>query len=37
VLPWRPPANRDPAGDEIAMLKPFLFRHIELARRRSWS
>jgi uracil-DNA glycosylase len=31
VLPWRPPANRDPSGDEIAMLKPFLFRHIELA------
>jgi uracil-DNA glycosylase len=31
VLPWRPPANRDPAGDEIALLKPFLVRHIELA------
>jgi uracil-DNA glycosylase len=31
VLPWRPPANRDPSGDEIAMLRPFLCRHIELA------
>lgn len=30
VLPWRPPANRDPSGDEIAMLKPFLMRHIAL-------
>ena len=32
VLPWRPPQNRDPSGDEAAMLLPFLFRHIELAR-----
>jgi uracil-DNA glycosylase len=31
VLPWRPPANRDPSSDEIAMMSPFLFRHIELA------
>jgi uracil-DNA glycosylase len=31
VLPWRPPENRDPAGDEIAMMKAFLTRHIELA------
>ncbi len=31
VLPWRPPANRDPSGDEAAMMAPFLFRHIELA------
>ena len=31
VLPWRPPQNRDPSGDEVAMLTPFLFRHIELA------
>lgn len=30
VLPWRPPQNRDPAPDEIAMMKPFLLRHIEL-------
>lgn len=31
VLPWRPPGNRDPAADEIELLKPFLFRHVELA------
>lgn len=30
VLPWRPPQNRDPRPDEIAMLLPFLRRHIEL-------
>ncbi len=30
VLPWRPPQNRDPAADEIAMMLPFLFRHIEI-------
>ena len=32
VLPWRPPQNRDPRPEEIAMLKPFLARHIALAR-----
>ncbi len=32
VLPWRPPQNRDPLPEEIAMLKPFLKRHVELAR-----
>ena len=32
VLPWRPPANRDPAPDEVAMMTPFLMRHIALAR-----
>ncbi len=31
VLPWRPPQNRDPRPDEIAMLKPFLDRHVALA------
>ncbi|RPE66275.1 DNA polymerase [Pacificibacter maritimus] len=31
ALPWRPPENRDPTAREIAMLKPFLLRHIELA------
>ena len=31
VLPWRPPQNRDPQPDEIAMMKPFLLRHIALA------
>ncbi len=30
VLPWRPPQNRDPKPDEIAMLTPFLARHIAL-------
>ncbi|WP_299778169.1 uracil-DNA glycosylase [uncultured Roseobacter sp.] len=32
VLPWRPPQNRDPQPDEIAMMRPFLERHIALAR-----
>ena len=31
TLPWRPPQNRDPSSDEIAMMLPFLRRHIELA------
>lgn len=31
VLPWRPPQNRDPSADEVSMMAPFLFRHIELA------
>ncbi|GGA07542.1 MAG: uracil-DNA glycosylase [Rhodobacteraceae bacterium] len=30
VLPWRPPQNRDPKPDEIAMMKPFLAKHIAL-------
>lgn len=30
VIPWRPPANRDPNPDEIAMMLPFLEKHIEL-------
>lgn len=30
VLPWRPPQNRDPSSEEIAMMAPFLFRHIAL-------
>lgn len=30
VLPWRPPQNRDPKPDEIAMLLPFVQRHVEL-------
>lgn len=32
VLPWRPPQNRDPKPAEIAMMQPFLQRHIELAK-----
>lgn len=31
VLPWRPPQNRDPRPEEIAMMRPFLDRHIALA------
>lgn len=31
LLPWRPPQNRDPSPEEIALMKPFLLRHIELA------
>jgi len=30
VLPWRPPQNREPEADEIAMLLPFLRKHVEL-------
>lgn len=30
VLPWRPPGNREPSSDEVAMMAPFLFRHVEL-------
>ena len=32
VLPWRPPQNRDPKLEEIAMMLPFLHRHIALAK-----
>ena len=31
VIPWRPPSNRDPKSLEIAMMQPFLMRHIALA------
>lgn len=30
VMPWRPPQNRDPSQDEIAMMRPFVQRHIAL-------
>ena len=30
VMPWRPPQNRDPEPDEIAMMLPFVERHIAL-------
>jgi|SRR6056297_755494 len=32
VLPWRPPQNRDPKPVEMAMMMPFLLRHIALAK-----
>lgn len=31
VVPYRPPGNRNPTPEEIAMFTPFLLRHIELA------
>ena len=31
VLPWRPPQNRDPKPEEVAMMLPFLEKHVELA------
>jgi len=31
VLPWRPPGNRTPEPAEIAMMLPFLERHVALA------
>jgi DNA polymerase len=30
VMPWRPPGNRDPEPGEIAMMQPFVERHIAL-------
>ena len=30
VLPWRPPQNREPTPEEMAMLVPFLERHVHL-------
>lgn len=31
VVPWRPPQNREPLPGEIAMMMPFLARHVALA------
>jgi DNA polymerase len=31
ILPWRPPQNRDPNAEEIAMMRPFMARHVDLA------
>ncbi|MBT8456605.1 MAG: uracil-DNA glycosylase, partial [Alphaproteobacteria bacterium] len=31
ILPWRPPQNRDPEPAEMAMMMPFVERHIALA------
>lgn len=30
VVPWRPPQNRDPEPGELAMMRPFVERHIAL-------
>ncbi|WP_296761657.1 uracil-DNA glycosylase [Sediminimonas sp.] len=30
ILPWRPPQNRDPTPQEIAMMVPFMRRHVAL-------
>ena len=32
LLPWRPPGNRSPTSEELIMLKPWLLRHIQLAK-----
>jgi uracil-DNA glycosylase len=32
VIPWRPPGNRTPTAEEMAVCAPFLFRHIALAK-----
>ena len=32
VVPWRPPGNRAPSADEIALCKPFIARHIALTK-----
>lgn len=31
VMFWRPPGNREPTPEELAMVLPFTLRHIELA------
>jgi DNA polymerase len=30
IVPWRPPGNRQPTSQEIALCQPFIERHIEL-------
>jgi uracil-DNA glycosylase len=32
IIFWRPPGNREPSAEEIALCLPFVHRHIELAR-----
>ncbi len=32
ILPWRPPQNRDPEPNEIAMMVPFVQRHVDLVK-----
>ena len=31
LIPWRPPGNRTPTTEEMALLLPFLYRHVQLA------
>jgi DNA polymerase len=31
LIPWRPPGNRNPTAEEVALCRPFLVRHLELA------
>ncbi|MGB2123596.1 MAG: uracil-DNA glycosylase, partial [Candidatus Puniceispirillaceae bacterium] len=31
LIPWRPPGNRTPTAEEMALLVPFLYRHVQLA------
>ena len=31
LIPWRPPGNRTPTAEEMALLLPFLYRHVQLA------
>ena len=32
ILPWRPHGNRNPTTEEIELLRPFIERHVELAK-----
>lgn len=32
IVPWRPPGNRQPTSQEIAICQPFIERHIELVK-----
>jgi DNA polymerase len=32
VLPWRPPGNRTPTPQETEICRPFIERHVELAK-----
>jgi DNA polymerase len=32
ILPWRPPQNRDPSPEEVAMMMPFVEKHVSLAK-----
>ncbi len=31
LIPWRPPGNRTPTAEEMALLLPWLYRHVQLA------